>query len=398
MGTKKKGRRIPRRGTVLREGGRSGTRRDVLIAGATGAAGAGAGVAPSGGASDADDDENGARPLADLPMIRLRLPRAGLGREYVALQLTIDGEGPFEFMVDSGLTTELITPHLQRGLGLSTSSSGRVRGLGAGGATAAGELVELRGACLCCDAADKSSSPCRGEPLKLPVLHAVITDFPQEHIDPEHDPVEGMIGLELLDRFDVDFDFPAGRIRLWRAGTAAAAAKAAGMVEIPAVIINETGIIGIRLTVHKPGTNPQPVLGFIDTGSTFTAVNKLAASILGLGESKGTPAIMAVGIDGRLLQLPTTKAPLSFVGDPVRDPASGQLAGFQPPPDSWKAWDPVLVAVGDLPVFPSLLGDGVRPFTGPAALIGLDVLAQRRVILEAAMERSRQRRIFVSPK
>jgi hypothetical protein len=41
----------------------------------------------------------------------------------------------------------------------------------------------------------------------------------------------------------------------------------------------------------------------------------------------------------------------------------------------------------------------VRPYTGPAALIGLDILAQRRFILESAAgnkENTRRRRIFVS--
>ncbi len=42
--------------------------------------------------------------------IRLRLPKGGLGREYIIIQLYIKGKGPFDFMVDSGLTTELITP------------------------------------------------------------------------------------------------------------------------------------------------------------------------------------------------------------------------------------------------------------------------------------------------
>ena len=33
-----------------------------------------------------------------------------MGREYIIIQLYIEGKGPFDFMVDSGLTTELITP------------------------------------------------------------------------------------------------------------------------------------------------------------------------------------------------------------------------------------------------------------------------------------------------
>ena len=33
------------------------------------------------------------------------------------------------------------------------------------------------------------------KPLELPPLTAVVTDFAQEHLDPQHDPVEGMLGM-----------------------------------------------------------------------------------------------------------------------------------------------------------------------------------------------------------
>ena len=145
--------------------------------------------------------------------------------------------------------------------------------------------------------------------LPRPTLHAIITDFPQEHIDPAHDPVEGMLGMEMLSLFDVDFDFPAGRIRFWKPRTAAASAAKAGFVDISAVAINETGLIGIRLST--PGTT-QPVLALLDCCSTFSVVNWQAAKLLGLRDKqdpvyRNGPVISALGIDGRPLQLPTAK-------------------------------------------------------------------------------------------
>jgi hypothetical protein len=122
-------------------------------------------------------------PLIDLPMIRLRLPRGGVGRDYIAVPLKIRGQGPFDFMVDTGLTTEFITPHLQKALGIQATGE-TIRGLAAGGSVDS-TLVELKGASL----VGKD-----GTELPLPTLHAVTTDFPQEHIDPAHDPVEGMLG------------------------------------------------------------------------------------------------------------------------------------------------------------------------------------------------------------
>ena len=328
-------------------------------------------------------------PLADLAMVRIRLPREGAGREYVAVQLKIQGQGPFDFMVDSGLTTELITPHLQQSLGLTVGSN-KIQGLAAGGSTVSNSLVELEGASLCCGNFAKDSE------LPLPKLHAVVTDFPQEHIDPKHDPVEGMIGMELLSQFDVDFDFPKNRLRLWQPGTT----DTTGLVEIPAVVINETGLIGIRLSI--PGAT-QPILGFLDCGATFSCINWKAAEVLGL-PSKSDPlykkglAVTAVGVDGRLLTLPMVNQVLTFAGEAELDKNTGKPVGFASPPPQWKDWSPVQLAVGDLPAFSTLLGDGRTPYQGPAALIGLDVLAQRRVVLEAGRDRTRRRRVMVSPR
>jgi hypothetical protein len=151
-------------------------------------------------ASTVSLDGSTLKPLADLPMIRLKLPKNGLGREYVVVQLNIEGQGPFDFMVDSGLTTEMITPHLMDLLKIQSGKS-KIIGLAAGGGRE-NPLIELKNSSLCCGKFLNGSSS-----LPLPPLHAVVTDFPQEHIDPMHD-VQGMIGMELLELFDVDFDFP----------------------------------------------------------------------------------------------------------------------------------------------------------------------------------------------
>jgi hypothetical protein len=368
-------------------------RRDFFVAGATAVA------AGSNAAHAASDGTVVYQPIADLPMIRIKLPNGGFGREYVAIQLKIDGEGPFTFMLDTGLTTEFITPHLQQALGIVPPRGGsKIRGLAAGGEGATSALVELVGASLCCGKITGVDGSSAENEFPLPALHAIITDFPQEHIDPAHDPVEGMLGMEMLSLFDVDFDFPKGRVRFWKPGTAVDSAD--GLVEIPAVVINETGLIGFLVASLK---SQQPVLGFVDCGSSFSAVNWLAASFLGLppqGDAAYEKAatILAMGIDGRPMQLPLGSLALTFVGDSRIDPTSGRPVGFAMPPDEWKPWSTVQLAIGDLPAFETVLGDGITPYKGPAALIGLDVLAQRRVIVETGLDASRRRRIFVSPK
>ncbi len=326
--------------------------------------------------------------LVDIPMIRLRLPKGGFGREYIALKMNIGSEGPFDFMVDSGLTTELITPHLQATLGIQNGNK-RLSGIAGGGQTAMNPIVELKDVSI--DVTTNKPGP------YLPKLNAVITDFPQEHIDPAHDPVEGMVGMEFLSLFDVDLDFPQNRIRLFEPETA----EPIGLLEIPAVVINESMLLGIRISTPDR-KNGQPILGFLDCGSTFSCINWKAAKILGLPAKndpmyRNGPAVRALGIDGRPLTLPTVRKQLSYAGNPIFDAESKRPVGFEAPPANWKPWDPVQLAVGDLPVFSTILGDGVTPYQGPAALIGLDILAQRRVVLGTGTTNSRKRRVLVSP-
>jgi hypothetical protein len=57
--------------------------------------------------------------------------------------------------------------------------------------------------------------------------------------------------------FDVDFDFPNNRLRFYKAGTA----DTSGLVEIPAVVINESLLIGVRIST--PEGNTQPIVGFL---------------------------------------------------------------------------------------------------------------------------------------
>ena len=213
--------------------------------------------------------------------------------------------------------------------------------------------------------------------------------------------VEGMLGMELLSQFDVDFDFPNQRVRFWKPGTA----PTNGLVEIPAVVINETGLIGIRVTLSSGNQQQQqPILGFLDCGSTFSCLNWKAAQTLGLppkGDAvyQKAPSVQAIGVDGRPLLLPILQSQkqLSFVGNAQVDSASGIATGFDRPPAEWKPWDSVPLAIGDIPAFSSALGDGRTPYQGPAALIGLDILGQRRFLLQAGTGNSRLRRVFVAP-
>ena len=383
---------------------RGARRRDVLQSAAMVAslAGSSAGSAAAAPAATTAITATTSSLLVNLPMIRFRLPGSSVA--YVGVRVCLDGhqDEPVEFMLDTGLTLEMMTPRLSQRLGLKSQRTG-IRGISAGGTSGSTDIVTWTGASLC----GSGEGPAAAFPL--PEMHAIVTDFPQEHVDPGHDPIEGMLGQELLSRYDLDLDFRSNRVRMYRPGTAVRSIDLVEgeMVEIPSVEINDTGLIGIRLTAAATGDGrqpQQPVLAFLDCGSTFSAINAKAAALWGLSTSprdpvyQSGPKMLAVGIDGRPMQLPTLSQSLSFAGEARRDPATGRLLGFDQPPPQWRPWKAIQMVVADLPVFPELLGDGITPYLGPAALLGLDVLSQRRVIFEAASDesRSRRRRLFVS--
>jgi Aspartyl protease len=344
-------------------------------------------------------------PLLDTKMQKLKLPMMAVGKEYVAIPLKIDNQGPFRFMLDTGLTAQaMVTPRLMRILHFEENKDfSTAEGLAAGGQTGKVQFASLSGVALCGPS---------GTSLTLPCLEAVISNFAQETMDRQH-PVAGMLGMELLDKFDVDFDFPEGRVRFWEAGTAEKEARRHGMVEIPIAVINNSLLLGIRVTGNALGDKKessgqqqkQPFLGILDTGSTFSAVNWKAAQLLGLPPKKSMtylkpPAIVAMGIDNKPLYVPTKKIEFTFSGNAITN-EKGVIVGFSPPSPGWKRWKPVLAGIGDLPIFELLLGTDNKPYQGPAALIGMDVLSQRRVILESIRSGSDSRkwtgRMFVSP-
>lgn len=310
--------------------------------------------------------------LAELPMKRLKLPKGAAGNDFVAIPVKIDGQGPFDFMLDTALTSEIITPQLQKTLGISDDNVMKVEGLAAGGSKGEEKVVVLEGVSLSEE----------GQDIELPPLHAVVTDFPEEKIDPAH-TVDGMLGIETLELFDIDFDFPEGVVRLWPAGTAASVAEEAGMISIPAAIVNdETYLLAIRITSEESlRKQRQPFLGIVDIGASFSTCNWEAAKLLAeLPRNKiayiGSPTVMAVGVDNKPIPMPMKDVTLTFLGGASQD-EDGKVQ-FEQPPSSWNPWNKVKIGVGDLPVFSLALGDKDHPFEGPAAVIGLDVLSQRK--------------------
>lgn len=79
------------------------------------------------------------------------------------------------------------------------------------------------------------------------------------------------------------------------------------------------GVLGIRIT-SRDAASPQPCVGIVDCGASFSAVNWAAARLLGLTDAAGNlrgkkgPDILSLGVDGRPVPYPTTSVSFSFAG------------------------------------------------------------------------------------
>jgi predicted aspartyl protease len=95
--------------------------------------------------------------------------------------------------------------------------------------------------------------------------------------------IDGLIGADVLARFDVDFDLPGGAVRLYRAAACATAPPwSTRSVAIPA---NRTRSGRLFVPVR---VNGQLLLAMLDSGFSSTTITTRAAARLGV-----TPAMLA---------------------------------------------------------------------------------------------------------
>jgi len=153
-------------------------------------------------------------------------------------------------------------------------------------------------------------------------------------------PVFGILGFDVLSRFDVLLDFEQETVALHpRAGSVDACAVCAGAMTVPFSLVQGT-VIRIEVTISG-----QPIVALLDTGSGRSGMNHLAAKAIGV-ELPPTPP----GSHGQALQVDAVEV-------------GGEVLARN-----------LLVGVVDLPVFTAV---GVAD--GPTMLVGTGALAGRRV-------------------
>jgi predicted aspartyl protease len=250
----------------------------------------------------------------------------------LAVTLRMKGGGlSFRFLLDSGASGNSVSPALAHDLALRPH--GTAEAVGAGGSMGAEALVELPKLQL--------------GGMDLPAMEASVT--------PLAGPTDGTVGIlgrDFLLLHDTEVDLAHGRLRLFPRGSSRSRSDLSpASTRLP--FSESLGLV--RVDVRLDGSGAMPAI--VDLGAPQSIASVEAAKAAGFAMPVGKTGAAAMGADGK----PIAVAPHTFQNLGV-----GAIAIPSP-----------LLVVGDLPVFGEL-GFG----TGPAVLLGLDMLRSRVVVFD----------------
>jgi predicted aspartyl protease len=168
-----------------------------------------------------------------------------------AATVRVNGEGPFEFIVDTAASVSAVFPNLRRRLALI--GGGGTRRISGASGTQTFSVFRLERIDI-----DGQSA--------LGVATLGLDGVPEDRIS------AGIVGADLLSRFIAEFDLPGGQLRLHDPGTA----LAGRWRQVP------FRLTGLRFAVLDGRLDGQPVVMILDTGARRTIVNWRAAEMAGI--------------------------------------------------------------------------------------------------------------------
>jgi predicted aspartyl protease len=193
-----------------------------------------------------------ARPAGELP-----LHRRG---EQTFVSLVINGKS-VNLLLDTGDFVTSLTPEAAARLALPASDQPGVQMTGIGG-TYVAPVVE---------ASDVQFLGQHMARVPFPVLPG--SEFrPEEHID-------GLFGANFLSAYDVEMDFPAGKLRFYRPGASCGTNGPAWTAHATRLAATDAGH---NLLLIPVSINGVELNALIDTGSEDTSITRDAAQSLGL--------------------------------------------------------------------------------------------------------------------
>jgi len=269
-------------------------------------------------------------------------PRSG----YAVVTLDVGGEiGLCDFVIDTGATAALITPKA-----LEMLDAGRVReGAAVRGLTGTGETLRQKVTVTDVRVGRETFD-----------LDAVVTDLSVVGLPPT---IGGLLGLEWLGRYEVEFDFEASTITFWPRGSISwGALDVDELVRVSMGTHHKVGLKTVRCTLN----DADPIDAIVDMGSFFSVVNWMASAAAGVGPdspSVTTGGLRVAGVDGNDVSLSMAPFDLRVLG--AEENVESLYRG--------------MCCVGDLPAF-NALGASMSPFMA----LGLDVIGRGRMVFDAS--------------
>ncbi|KLI99268.1 aspartyl protease family protein [Luteimonas sp. FCS-9] len=259
--------------------------------------------------------------------------------KHPRVEVRIEGvERPLSFVVDTAAGASVVDVALAERFGLLEAASREMTIQGASGSAAATQVTALR-------ALSAGDFAWQAQLLAMDLSQIAEDDAP---------PIEGILGNDLMARFDLRFDLPAGALVLAPAGSLPRGACLDNALPQRAAGLQRFAFVPAQL---RDGAHEVQATAVVDTGAAQTLLNLPAARALGVAEDDARLRRRDAGTRGIAEQVVETwlyTLPRLAIGD-------WQLAATE-------------VRISALPVF-SVLGLADQP----AVILGIDALRHRRV-------------------
>ena len=263
-------------------------------------------------------------------------------------EVYLNGQGPFQFVIDTASSRSLLFEHVRQRLNLTQSQPGKMKVYGIN------------------DVAE--AMPVKAQELRLAgesVLDLTMGVLP----DTELTSPDGILGVDVLSRYFVVLDRSSLRLKLLpQEKTSARAYSDWADVELkPRPLKN----FPIQFWYLKTRFNGQYITSLFDLGASLTMLNWGAAERLGVRKSRfayyGPPPALLQDVLGK--ESPALRA----------DGLEVRLPG--------RVWDRQTVIIADAPVFTYFDLE-----ERPSAIVGLDILRNNSLAIDFAGER-----LYVGP-
>lgn len=277
-----------------------------------------------------------------LPTVELGLEQLATG--HLVVPATANGKR-YRFILDTGASTSVMTPATREALGLAEDDGMAVQASGANGEVSDVRLMTV---------AELEVGGRAYRELTMAVMDL-------GHLEAKlESSVDGILGRNFLMRNDVEIDFVAGKLRMFEPGSIESGALSVAEMDVVPYQSFPAGLIRIDVELDDKVTMPA----VFDLGAGRSVLNWRAAKAAGLDPAdanleKGEDL---VGADDRTM--PTSRHRFARL-------VAGALEVRGP-----------TLHIADLEVFDTL-GVGERP----AMVFGLDMVDDRRVVLDYGDQR-----------